>query len=42
MDARDDATCICVIKRMKLPLLDRDPMLLDAFHRDLISTVITP
>ena len=28
MDARDDATCICVIKRVKSPLLDHDPMLL--------------
>ena len=42
MDARDDATCIYVIKRVKLPPLDRDPMLLDAFHRDVISIVITP
>ena len=28
MDARDDATCVCVIKRVKLPPLDRNPMLL--------------
>ena len=28
MDARDDATCVCVIKRVKPPQLDRDPMLL--------------
>ena len=28
MDARDDATCVCVIKRVKLPPLDHDPMLM--------------
>ena len=28
MDAPDDATCVCVIKRVKPPLLDHDPMLL--------------
>ena len=28
MDARDDATCVCVIKRVKPPSLDHDQMLL--------------
>ena len=28
MDVRDDATSVCVIKRVKPPPLDHDPMLL--------------
>ena len=28
MDARDDATCVCVIKRVKPLLFGHDPMLL--------------
>ena len=28
MDARDDATCVCIIKRVKSLPLDRDSMLL--------------
>ena len=28
MDARDDTTCVCVIKHVEPPPLDHDPMLL--------------
>ena len=28
INARDDVTCVCVIKLVKLPPLDHDPMLL--------------
>ena len=28
MDTRDDATCVYIIKRVKPPSLDHDPMLL--------------
>ena len=31
MDDPDEATCVCVIKCVKPPLLDRDPMLLMCF-----------